>query len=71
VLENFLDLGPHFQLSLMCEMLETVKIRSPGFAQGYNFAVDNRFRAKIIKRFGDLRESSWGPEGLRGATCCH
>ena len=24
-----------------CEVLETVKIRSPGLVQGYNFAVDN------------------------------
>jgi hypothetical protein len=37
-------------------VLETVKIRPPGFVQGYDFAVDNSIGGKIIERLGDLRE---------------
>lgn len=41
--------------SFDCEVLETVKIRSSRFAQGYHFAVDNR-----------VEESSWSAsENLR------
>jgi hypothetical protein len=38
-------------------VLETTKIRSAGFAQGYDFAVDNSVVGKITERLGDLWES--------------
>ncbi len=43
--------------SLGCEGLETVKVWSLGFAQGYNLAIDNSLGGKIAKRVHDLRES--------------
>jgi len=41
------------------EMLETVRVRSPGLVQRYNFAVDNTVGGKIDEPFSDLRESSF------------
>jgi hypothetical protein len=38
-------------------VLQTVKIRSSRFVQGYEFSVDNCIRRKIVKRLRDLRES--------------
>jgi hypothetical protein len=40
-------------------MLETVRVRSPGLVQRYNFAVDNSVGGKIDEPFSDLRESSF------------
>jgi hypothetical protein len=38
-------------------MLEAMKIRSPGFIQGYHLSIDNSVGGKIIERLCDLRES--------------
>jgi len=40
-----------------CEVLETVKIRSPGLVQSYDFAINNSVGGKIIERLCYLRES--------------
>jgi len=40
-----------------CEVLETVKIRSPRLVQGNHLAIDNSVVGKITKRLRDLRES--------------
>ncbi len=34
-----------------------MKIRPPGFVQGYNLAIDNSVGGKIMERLSDLRES--------------
>lgn len=41
----------------MNEVLETVKIRSPGFVQGHDLAIDNSVGGEITECFRDLRKS--------------
>jgi hypothetical protein len=43
--------------SFGCEVLEAVKIRSPGLVQGYHLAIDNSAGGEITKRVSDLREA--------------